>query len=74
MVLKISNRFYTDGITEATNEENQPFRIERLCEVIQKYWKLSAEEIQQAVLDTLYGYIGTCQLQDDVTLLVIKQK
>jgi len=65
---------YTDGITEAVNEENQQFGIERLCEVIRTHWKLSAEEIQQAVLDTLYSYIGTCQLQDDVTLLVIKQK
>jgi len=65
---------YTDGITEAVNEENQQFGIERLCEVIRTHWKLSAAEIQQAVLDTLYSYIGTCQLQDDVTLLVIKQK
>jgi len=65
---------YTDGITEALNDERQFYGLDRLCEVISQHWLLSALEIQQAVIDDLRRHIGTRKLQDDITLLVIKQQ
>ncbi|EIJ44276.1 serine phosphatase RsbU, regulator of sigma subunit [Beggiatoa alba B18LD] len=65
---------YTDGITEAMNEQRKPYGIERLCAVVSQYWALSAQEIQQAVINDLNRHIGVRKLQDDVTLLVIKQR
>lgn len=65
---------YTDGITEALNDERQFYGVERLCKVISQHWLLSALEIQQAVIADLRRHVGTRKLQDDVTLLVIKQQ
>ncbi|ALG68655.1 SpoIIE family protein phosphatase [Beggiatoa leptomitoformis] len=65
---------YTDGITEAMNEKRQQYGIQRLCDIVSQHWSLNATEIQQAVIIDLRRHIGTCKLQDDVTLLVIKQK
>lgn len=65
---------YTDGLTEAMNAHKQCYGLERLCEVVSQHWSLSAQDIQQAVISDLRCHIGTRKLQDDVTLLVIKQR
>jgi|GEM_PF-1478667 len=65
---------YTDGVTEAMNEARQFYGLERLCDVVSQHWSSSALEIQQAVINDLRHHIGTRKLQDDVTLLVIKQR
>ncbi len=65
---------YTDGVTEAMNEAKQCYGLERLCNVVSQHWLSSALEIQQAVISDLRRHIGTRKLQDDVTLLVIKQR
>jgi len=65
---------YTDGLTEARNEQKKCYTIERLCEVISENWHLPANSIQQAVISDLYQFIGQQKLIDDVTLLVLKQK
>lgn len=65
---------YTDGVTEARSPEKQLYGIERLCEVVSRYWYQSALEIQQAVIADVRQYISTQKVLDDITLLVIKQK
>lgn len=65
---------YTDGITEAMNEARQFYGLERLCDMVSQHWSLSALEIQQAVIQDLRHHLGKRKLQDDVTLLVIKQR
>jgi PAS domain S-box-containing protein len=65
---------YTDGITEAYNLQNQEYRLERLCEVIQQNYQKTALEIQQAVVDDVRQFIGQQKVFDDITLLVLKQK
>ena len=65
---------YTDGITEAANIENEQYGLPRLCEVIQEHWKKSSEEIKDAVVSALTLFIGTQEVYDDITLVVIKQK
>jgi serine phosphatase RsbU (regulator of sigma subunit)/sensor domain CHASE-containing protein len=65
---------YTDGLTEAENEGEQPYGIERLCDLLQHNWHHTAREIQETIIKDLRNYIGKEVLHDDVTLLVIKQK
>ena len=65
---------YTDGITEAENMEKVLYGMERLCEVISNNWTKSAVEIRQAVIEDLQQHIGEQKVDDDITLLVLKQK
>ncbi|NET59237.1 MAG: PP2C family protein-serine/threonine phosphatase [Symploca sp. SIO2E6] len=65
---------YTDGIPEAFNLEKKQYGMERFCEVISQNWQGTAQEIQQAVIDDLRGFIGTQKVFDDITLVVLKQQ
>ncbi len=65
---------YTDGITEAENEERQLYGLDRLCEVICQHVDDPAIAICQAVIADLRSHIGTQKIYDDITLLVLKQK
>jgi serine phosphatase RsbU (regulator of sigma subunit) len=65
---------YTDGITEARNLQKDCYGLERLCETVQRYWHLSAKEVQRAVIQDVQQFIGEQDVNDDLTLLVLKQK
>jgi phosphoserine phosphatase RsbU/P len=65
---------YTDGVTEAENENEVQYGIKRLIETIKKNWQQSAEEIKQAVIDDLWEYMGIQKPLDDITLVVLKRK
>jgi len=65
---------YTDGITEARNDNNELYGLKRLCETISDHWHLSAKAIQQAVITDVQQFIGQQKVLDDITLLVLKQK
>jgi serine phosphatase RsbU (regulator of sigma subunit)/sensor domain CHASE-containing protein len=64
---------YTDGLTDAENTAKQQYGIERLCDVLRHNWHHNSRQIQQAVIDDLWSHIARENLQDDVTILVIKQ-
>jgi serine phosphatase RsbU (regulator of sigma subunit) len=65
---------YTDGITEAHNNQDEMYGIERLCQVVSKMWeKSNSTEVQQAVISDMRSYIGTQQIADDITLVVVKR-
>ncbi|MGB3191699.1 MAG: SpoIIE family protein phosphatase, partial [Limnoraphis sp.] len=65
---------YTDGITEAENLEGDQYGLERLCEIIVKNHRQSAEKIKQAIVEEVWRYIGQQKVFDDMTVVVIKQK
>jgi len=65
---------YTDGITEASNMECDEYGLERLCEIAKLNGHKSAKELCQAIIDDLRQFIGTKPVDDDITLLVLKQK
>jgi serine phosphatase RsbU (regulator of sigma subunit) len=65
---------YTDGVTEALNCDDELYGIERLSEVVSQNWPRTAKEIQRAVIADMRKHIGTQQVYDDITLLVLKQK
>jgi serine phosphatase RsbU (regulator of sigma subunit)/DNA-binding NarL/FixJ family response regulator len=64
---------YTDGITEAQDPMGRFYGERRLQDVLRSIGSRPAEEILQAVLDDLRGFIAGAPQQDDVTLIVIRR-
>jgi len=65
---------YTDGITEAQNNLEEMYGIDRLCGVIEQHWiDSNAQEIQEAIINDVRQYVGKQQVLDDITLLVVKR-
>lgn len=65
---------YTDGLTEAEDKDLNQYGSDRLCEVLKHNWHHSAHEIQQAVIEDLRSHLGEIPFEDDVTILVMKQR
>jgi phosphoserine phosphatase RsbU/P len=65
--------FYTDGITEPENAYGEMFGEERLTELLVRNADLDEAEIVTAVTDAVRQWTGTDELQDDMTLLLVRQ-
>jgi len=63
---------YTDGVTEAFNNDMQQFGQERLAEFIQNAAGLTVSEMLQVVRQGLSAYSGNVPLTDDLTLVAFK--
>jgi serine phosphatase RsbU (regulator of sigma subunit)/predicted PurR-regulated permease PerM len=64
--------FYTDGLTEAMNEQNQLYGLPRLHQILLQNRQLSAEEIKIAIMRDLQFFLQNNAPQDDVTLVLLK--
>jgi serine phosphatase RsbU (regulator of sigma subunit) len=65
--------FYTDGVTESVNAENEQFGEERLRRVILKHRHKSPDEIMRALKQSLGEFTGDIPAFDDVTIVIIKR-
>lgn len=65
---------YTDGVTEAEDLNGVQYGLERLTQIVSQDWERPVSEILQAVIDDLHQHLGTRTIQDDITLLIFKQK
>lgn len=63
---------YTDGITEATNPDDEMFGEERLMELLDLNRSLSAREIEERVYSSLRDFTAGAPQSDDVTMVIIK--
>ncbi len=61
---------FTDGLTDATNRDGEEFGETRLVELIAQYRNLSANELQQTVMNTIAAFTEN-NFQDDATLLIL---
>jgi serine phosphatase RsbU (regulator of sigma subunit) len=64
--------FYTDGLTEAMNTQNQLYGLTRLSEILVQNKYLSAEEIKTAIVHDLQFFLDSHAPQDDITLVLLK--
>ncbi|MCX6163262.1 MAG: PP2C family protein-serine/threonine phosphatase [Ignavibacteriae bacterium] len=64
--------YYTDGITEYFNQKNEQFGEDRLKNVIEENYNLSAKEICNKIIEEVKSYSNGIQQADDMTLLAIK--
>jgi PAS domain S-box-containing protein len=65
---------YTDGITEARDVDKNQYGIKRLCQMISQNWHLDSEEIRDLIINDVKKFIGLQKIEDDLTLLLLKQK
>jgi sigma-B regulation protein RsbU (phosphoserine phosphatase) len=66
---------YTDGVIEAFSPEGVFYGEERLRDVIQAYHRGgSAQEILNAVVDSVAAFVGDNPPSDDLTMMVVRRQ
>lgn len=63
---------YTDGVTEATDSENNLYGEERFLALLNSMGDLSGEEICRAVKADIDAFVGDAPQFDDITMLYLK--
>lgn len=64
---------YTDGATEAVNEQNEQFTLERLVDSVNRSGHLPPKHALQAILGDVLRFKGRAAPRDDITLLVVRR-
>ena len=65
--------FFTDGITEPENAYGEMFGEERLIDMLVKNQHLDDEALISTITTAVRQWSGTEELQDDMTLLLIRR-
>ncbi|MCH5268938.1 MAG: PP2C family protein-serine/threonine phosphatase [Lachnospiraceae bacterium] len=65
---------YTDGVTEATNADQELYGMERLEEVLAKNTALPPEELLATVKEDVDAFVGEAPQFDDITMLCLEYK
>jgi serine phosphatase RsbU (regulator of sigma subunit) len=63
---------YTDGLTEAENEDRHPYGEARLAAQVRQHAGRRAHEIRDAIIADLAAFVGSAPVFDDVTLAVVR--
>jgi sigma-B regulation protein RsbU (phosphoserine phosphatase) len=63
--------FYTDGIVEAMNTQEEMFGFDRLLEVVQNSASMSADALLQEINDRVNEFVDGFAQHDDLTVIVI---
>lgn len=64
---------FTDGISEAENQDGEQFQTERIIKAITENRHLSSAEIGQKLIDQVTFFSKDSILIDDITLIIIKR-
>jgi serine phosphatase RsbU (regulator of sigma subunit) len=64
---------YTDGVTEACNEDGEEYGEQRLLETLQRNCELSSQSLLGAVVGEVRSF-SPHEQQDDITLMLAKCK
>jgi len=64
--------FYTDGVTEPINYNQEQFGMERLISLIKHHHRMSAEEVVRIISERVKQFAGDQPQFDDFTLMVVK--
>ncbi|MFA5879304.1 MAG: PP2C family protein-serine/threonine phosphatase [Candidatus Margulisiibacteriota bacterium] len=62
--------FYTDGITEMQNEENEFFGLERFIEIIRDNLNKPIDDLIELIFVKLHDFSGDKPLKDDQSLVI----
>ena len=63
--------FYTDGVTEAMNENNEELGEERLFDILKGASSKEPEEIIRAIFEGIKTFVGDAPQSDDITCMTI---
>jgi sigma-B regulation protein RsbU (phosphoserine phosphatase) len=64
--------FYTDGFTEAMNEEMDPFGEDRIMDSLSSRRDEPLDEMARGLLADIRGYVGGAEQYDDMTFLFMR--
>ncbi len=64
---------FTDGVTEPENSERAEFGEERLREALLRLESKPSQELIESVMDEVVAWTGATELQDDMTMLVVRK-
>jgi sigma-B regulation protein RsbU (phosphoserine phosphatase) len=64
---------YTDGVVEPENSYGEQFGEERLKDLLVKYGDQPSQEIVARVMESVEQWTGSSELQDDMTMLVVRR-
>lgn len=65
--------FYTDGITETLNEDEDEFGLERLRMVVSEARQKNVQAIKESIMQAITDFAGDTPQFDDITLVVLKR-
>ena len=63
---------YTDGVTEATNQENELFGTSRMLKALNSKADANPEETIENVMNGIRGFVADAEQFDDITMLSLK--
>jgi sigma-B regulation protein RsbU (phosphoserine phosphatase) len=63
---------YTDGVTEASNEQDLLYGDDRLKAILDKSGGVHPEELLKLVLGDVRGFVGSTPQSDDITMLGVR--
>ncbi|HLK61980.1 MAG TPA: SpoIIE family protein phosphatase [Bryobacteraceae bacterium] len=64
---------YTDGICEPENAYGEMFGEDRLKDLVIKYAKADSSEIIARTMESVNSWTGSSELQDDMTMVVVRR-
>lgn len=65
---------YSDGITDAEDEQGRPFGEQRLCDVVQAHLAEPADRAVESILHTVRAHAGDHGQPDDMTVVVVRRE
>ena len=65
---------YTDGVTEAHNQAQDQFGLERLKDAFKRHGPENAADLMQSIKEEVYSFMGSYPQYDDITLVVLEAK
>ena len=66
--------FYTDGVIEAKNRQNEEFGMERLEAIVMQNCSRESASIVEIIRNNVEEHAQGCEQHDDITVVVLKQK
>ncbi|MBE0572758.1 MAG: SpoIIE family protein phosphatase [Ignavibacteriaceae bacterium] len=66
--------FFTDGVTEAMNERNEFFGDDNLNSILKNKTNSRSAEIVNEIWSSIKSFRGTAEVNDDMTMVVVKVK
>ena len=64
--------FYSDGLTEAMDKQQNQFGEETVHDIVESRRSLPAMELQKSILSSVENFRGGAEPHDDLTLVVVK--
>ena len=64
--------FFTDGVSEAMNNNGDEFGEERLQQIISQNGQCSADDLLNKITREVKKFAGKAEQHDDITMVVVK--